>query len=333
VVHFQINRLHGYEPGEHTIEYWAVDAVGNVEDHHVEVYVLDTRGPTTSISFGGICEVTVTAQYQITPMTLIMFDAVDDGCGVANIYYRIDDGDWVTYVAPFVVSEEGEYGVYYYATDLMGNAGGLVYKSIQVGGGEPVTTCQLSPGEPTGENGWYIGPVTVTLTAYDEVSGVDYTMYRVDKGTWQIYTEPFVFDVDGVHSIRFYSVDKVGNIEDIGEEQISLDIYGPQITVSKPTSYLYIFDRAIMPLLGGKPVVFGRLTVEAVVEDIATSGVESTELYVDDILKGTFSENVEYTIDETLFGSHVIRIVAYDVAGNKTVKEIRATIYNFNLKK
>jgi len=51
VVHFQINRLHGYEPGEHTIEYWAVDAVGNTEAHHVEVYVLDSRGPTTSISF------------------------------------------------------------------------------------------------------------------------------------------------------------------------------------------------------------------------------------------------------------------------------------------
>jgi len=269
---------------------------------------------------------------QVYPL-LISFEAVDDGCGVAGIHYRIDDGDWVTYAAPFVISEEGEYGMYYYATDLMGNAGGLIHKSIQVGGGEPTTTCQFSPGKPTGDNGWYISPVTVTLTSYDEVSGVDYTLYRVDKGAWQTYTAPFVFDTDGVHSIHFYSVDVVGNIEDIGEEQISLDIYGPQISVSKPTSYLYVFDRAIMPLPGNKPVIFGRLTVEAMVEDIATSGVDSAELYVDDILKGTFSDSIEYTIDETLFGDHVIKIVAYDIAGNEVVKEIRAVIYNINLKK
>ena len=80
-------------------------------------------------------------------------------------------------------------------------------------------------------------------------------------------------------------------------------------------------------------MVFGRLTVEAVVEDVATSGVEVAELYVDGVLKGTFSERVKYTIDKTLFGNHVISIVAYDIAGNETVREIRVTIYNINLKK
>jgi hypothetical protein len=44
-------------------------------------------------------------------------------------------------------------------------------------------------------------------------------------------------------------------------------------------------------------------------------------------------DRVEYTLDEMLIGDHTIKIVAYDKAGNETVKEIKAAIYNINLGK
>jgi len=67
----------------------------------------------------------------------------------------------------------------------------------------PVTTCTI-----TGEN-----PVTITLTATDDLSGVNDTMYKIDDGTFATYTAPVVVTEVGDHVVYFYSVDYEGNIE------------------------------------------------------------------------------------------------------------------------
>jgi hypothetical protein len=59
----------------------------------------------------------------------------------------------------------------------------------------------------------YITDVTITLTATDDVSGVDFTTYSLDGGSWLIYSAPIVVKTDGDHTFSFYSVDKRGNIE------------------------------------------------------------------------------------------------------------------------
>ena len=74
----------------------------------------------------------------------------------------------------------------------------------------PVTTCTLS-GDMQG--GVYISDVTAILTATDDMSGVNYTMYKVDDGAWTLYTAPFVVSGNGDHVISYYSVDNAGNIE------------------------------------------------------------------------------------------------------------------------
>jgi hypothetical protein len=75
----------------------------------------------------------------------------------------------------------------------------------------PITTCEL---EGTQEGGVYTSDVTVTLTAIDGQSGVNYTMYKLDSADYNIYTGPFMVTADGTHTILFYSVDNAGNIED-----------------------------------------------------------------------------------------------------------------------
>jgi hypothetical protein len=74
----------------------------------------------------------------------------------------------------------------------------------------PVTTCTL---EGTLEGNVYTSDVTVTLSATDAQSGVNYTMYKLDSGEWTIYTAPFVVTEDGAHTVLFYSVDFAGNQE------------------------------------------------------------------------------------------------------------------------
>lgn len=67
----------------------------------------------------------------------------------------------------------------------------------------PVTNCTI-----TGTN-----PVTITLTATDYESGVAYTKYSLDNGSWTTYTTPFTVSAPGWHTLSFYSVDNAGNIE------------------------------------------------------------------------------------------------------------------------
>ncbi|MCU0850413.1 MAG: choice-of-anchor J domain-containing protein [Candidatus Thermoplasmatota archaeon] len=74
----------------------------------------------------------------------------------------------------------------------------------------PVTTCTLE-GSLVGDI--YTSDVTVSLSATDAQSGVNYTQYKLDDGEWTAYTSSFVVTTDGAHTIRFYSVDNAGNQE------------------------------------------------------------------------------------------------------------------------
>jgi hypothetical protein len=91
----------------------------------------------------------------------------------------------------------------------------------------PVTTCTLD-GDLQGDV--YTSDVTATLTATDDDSGVDYTMYKVDNGTWNTYSTPFVVSGDGEHTIGFYSVDNANNTEE--EKSTTFTIQYPTIEIT-----------------------------------------------------------------------------------------------------
>ncbi|MCD6480761.1 MAG: right-handed parallel beta-helix repeat-containing protein [Thermoplasmata archaeon] len=318
-VHFQIGSR---EPGEHTIEYWAEDASGYEEKHHVEVYYLDVEGPAVDISFEGIYQLSQGGTYQITPLTAILLSAVDDGCGVDRIEYSYDGGEWITYNGGFFLPE-GNHELAVRAYDLLGNVEGRIY-SIEVGGA-PVTVCHFSPEKPDGNDGWYISEVKVTLESYDSV-GVDKTFYRIDGGEWTEYKGTFSLG-DGEHVIEFYSVNKMGIQEEVRSSHAKVDLYAPEINIEKPKSWLYIANRAILPLMGDRAIIIGGITISATIQDTHTSGVRAARLYVDDVIKqeGT---TIDYFLDESTFGQHTIRIEAEDVAGNRATMEIRAFIIN-----
>lgn len=92
----------------------------------------------------------------------------------------------------------------------------------------PVTICSLDPAEPDGQNGWYVGSVTVFLNATDDDSGVNVTNYRVDYASWETYTEPFLLEKQGAGIIiEYYSVDNAGNVEPVKNRSIDRDTTEP----------------------------------------------------------------------------------------------------------
>jgi hypothetical protein len=52
----------------------------------------------------------------------------------------------------------------------------------------PITSREMDPDSPNGDNGWYVTPIDFTLTASDLDSGVSEIRYRIDGGSWQIFS-------------------------------------------------------------------------------------------------------------------------------------------------
>jgi len=101
----------------------------------------------------------------------------------------------------------------------------------------PVTTASVSG--PTGDNGWYRGAVTVTLSATDPDDRVAATYYSVDGGPNQTYSAPFSIAGDGIHELSFYSVDSHGNQEKPHTPAIKIDATPPTITLTVQPATLW----------------------------------------------------------------------------------------------
>ena len=87
----------------------------------------------------------------------------------------------------------------------------------------PVTTAILSGTK--GSEGWHSTPVTVTLSATDgdNGSGVERIEYSLDGMNWINYLTPLVLDNDGMYTLYYRGIDKVGNKEvSAGNKNVAL---------------------------------------------------------------------------------------------------------------
>ncbi len=110
------------------------------------------------------------------------------------------------------------------ATAVTANTKNLIM-SMRMDTTPPVTTCTFN-GTINGE--FYFDPVIATLSATDNESGVNYTKYKLDDGPWMTYTVPFVISITKAftdpHTVYYYSVDMVGNIEATRNKSLILKI-------------------------------------------------------------------------------------------------------------
>ncbi|MBM7845655.1 LGFP repeat-containing protein [Herpetosiphon giganteus] len=83
-----------------------------------------------------------------------------------------------------------------------------------------------------GHAGWYRSSVTVSLRGIDAQSSIRETQYRINGGSWQIYTTPFVIDTNGLSNLEVYSVDSSGNQESTKTREIRIDMVMPATTTT-----------------------------------------------------------------------------------------------------
>lgn len=147
----------------------------------------------------------------------------------------------------------------------------------------PVTSHTLNPPEPDGLNGWYVSDINATLTATDDISGVNITYYRIDRGEWIVYTEPFTLSEDGDDIlIEYYSVDYAENIEDVKSFMVDID-------QTKPT-----IEDMYYEVMGWTPLEGWEFIYTTIATD-DTSRMERVEFYKNNYLMETvYGKGPEY---------------------------------------
>jgi len=279
--------------GEHIIQYYSFDNAINREDTKSVDIKIDTIVPVTDHEFDGV----IGKEGWFVGDVMVTLSAIDAMSGVNYTMYELNDDGWITYVEPFMVTENGDHTLCYYSVDLAGKTEPTneVNFKIEHDTVPPETTHAFDGIQ--GENDWFTTNVAVTLSAEDDTAGVDYTMYKLDEGEWIKYTGSFLVTEDDVHTLRYYSVDKVGNNEAENEVELKIDKTVPTIELT--------WDKENSKLV-------------ADVDD-ETSGVAKVEFYVNGKFVGEDTTSpYEWEVTKPKKGD-MGQAIVYDNAGNKAI--------------
>ncbi len=194
--------------GTTTIEYYSVDVVGNAESantatrEHRRHGAGDQRRRTDGLG------------QRTGRRDAHRRHAVRRG---GSTYYAIDGGDEVALrPAPFEVTAEGTTTIEYYSVDVVGNAESANTATVRIDDTAPVS----SDDAPTE---WVNGPVDVTLTSDDTLSGVEVSPTRIDGGDEVAYTEPVTISAEGTTTIEYRATDLAGNVEQWNTATVRID--------------------------------------------------------------------------------------------------------------
>ncbi|PYI53381.1 OmpL47-type beta-barrel domain-containing protein [Paenibacillus flagellatus] len=82
-----------------------------------------------------------------------------------------------------------------------------------------------------GSESWSGQPVQVTIADGHSASGADRTEYRLNGGSWQTYSAPFLIEADGETSIEARTWNKLGAVGEASAKTVRVDRLGPAAPV------------------------------------------------------------------------------------------------------
>lgn len=233
--------------GIHQLTVWSVDNLGNTETQRSLSIKIDGTSGTVQSSLSGVLG---NLNYYTTPVQVTL-TASDNVSGVASSNYRIDGGNTNQYSGPFTVSTDGMHTVDYWTIDKAGNISTTSTVSFKIDRTAPVTQVSFSENN-LGTDGWYRGTVQVSMSATDSQSGVQVTQYKIDNGTLKTYTAPFNYSTTGIHTITYWSVDKVLNTETVKTVQLKIDQQAPSITMTATPSSVVASSTPVTVTVSGR---------------------------------------------------------------------------------
>ena len=281
------------QDGVNTISVRVHDVAGNVASGSVSVSV-DTIPPTITPSISG----TNGSNGWIISTGIVSASVNDATSGVgAGANVSLDKG--VSWQSAPISLNDGVYSMNFRGLDIAGNEGtATLHASIDTINPDLEFVFSGTPGM----NGWYVSDVTVSATALDNLSGVDYSEVRVNGGAWSLQQTLS----DGIHDLDARAGDLAGHTKSISQT-LHIDAKSP---VSVFTSH------ASSEVLAGIVKLHGR-------SSDALSELNEVEVSTD----GGVTWNVAELSRDTWFydwdtttlqnGTYTVKIRGIDVAGNR----------------
>jgi hypothetical protein len=209
--------------GEHVVEWFSEDNVGNVEGVQGMGLRVDNTPPTTNYAVAGP---SYTGGF-VSSFTRVSLTTTDGGVlpvGIEALEYSFDGQTWIPYSVPFGLSgDDGPKSVYFRGRDLLGNSEPVRTLSLILDNTPPTTVLAVPSGT--------LSVISrLALTATDSGSGVALIEYSIDGGVWVAYAGPFVL-TPGDHMIRYRSVDPLGNPELVRTTAVRIENWKPLVAL------------------------------------------------------------------------------------------------------
>ncbi len=331
--------------GIHALDYFAQDVVGNREAVHIAAVAVDDTPPETELSFIGGQESTGPVPGSVyvsssTFLTLVSTDPLVNGVasGLALTQYSDNGGLFQIYTSSFALAP-GAHSLAYQGQDNVGNQEVLRSTIVLVDQTPPASGLAVSSPSFIGAAGvvYVASSAVVSITAADPPivqlssapgifpgSGVERIEVAVDSQAFRAYVSSASLSPElaspGLHVLRYYAVDNVGNAELVQASTVAVD-------VTPPVSSLSIGQPSFV--LSSSTVLISSMTPLLVVStdpavDGAASGVSKSFVAIG---TGPFMVSTgTFTLPEASTSPYAMRFYSVDNVGNQGVVQSSAVV-------
>jgi peptide/nickel transport system substrate-binding protein len=290
--------------GNNTLEYYSVDSYGSNETTRMEYVAIDTLAPESSIVLTGIAG----SDGWFRSVVNVTLDAEDSTSGVGLIEYALDDAQWTTYDAEFIIDGDGSHALSVRSEDVAGNIEEAQIVNFSIDWTIPnlLIITPLSDASTSS--------ATVSFECHDD-SALSTLEIMVDSSVWEVVEtnesvtryDYFLEVSDGLHDLQIRATDPAGN-EAIEYVSFTLDTTVPSLQISTPVEGSSI---------RGNDVVVAWESYDNVLIHVTEINIDGDGWVIVNVSDAGGVVNLELG-----HGEHTVQLRVTDSAGNENVSSV-----------
>jgi hypothetical protein len=228
---------------DHSLNYFAVDHVGNKEQPQTFSFYVDKTPPTIIEDVMGKSYFTGGKEFS-SGKSRLKLTSFDNKAGVKEVRYSVNNGEYQLYDNPvFLTQSSGNLLIKSYAVDNVNNRStsqtanertSIPYIDLT---GPELGHSLIGPQFTTRDTVFISKQTKIQLKAIDNEAGLNHIEYSVNGSNPLDFTEPFTLDEEGFNTIDFTGFDNVDNTN-ASAFSVKTDNTGPIIGITFGTSSL-----------------------------------------------------------------------------------------------